>query len=129
MVDLCEAVKTCCGARHGAKPKRCTETATHERDGRRVCWSHKNSLSVRFYIDAAVPLETLLKVQQTLATVRSRQKIRTLQQALGKQQRKLKKKVCLVCANLGWHRPKPVCPGCGLPHFEEDESAYRPQLT
>lgn len=129
MRDQCEAVRTCAGARHGDKPQRCTEKAEHVRNGRRVCWSHKRSLSVRYYIEAAVPLDTLLKVQANLVAIQRRQKIKQLREELARRQRRDKKKVCLVCANLAWRRHKSGCTGCGLAHLDESESAMRPRIT
>lgn len=127
--ERCEAVMTCAGGRRGTRPKQCTEEATEVRDGRRVCWSHKRSLSVRFYVDAAVPLETLLKIKTTLEHIHRRQKVRLLRAELARRQRRDKHKVCLICANLPWRRRKPSCSGCGMPHRYESESAMRPRIT
>ena len=73
MQELCEAVRQCRGASRKRPPVRCSEKAEFERNGRLVCWSHKHSLSVSFYVDKAVSLETLLKISNTLDEVRRKQ--------------------------------------------------------
>lgn len=122
MVDRCEAARQCISVARTNANLRCPEKAEYVRQGRRVCWSHKHSQSIRFYVDVAVPLETLLKISHTLQLIRRRQLVKDLRRELAKRQRSEGRKVCLLCANLSWRRAKPCCSGCGLPYQAEGAS-------